>query len=137
MRLVVDANILFSALIKESKTSELLINPALNLYTPEFILAEFDKYRIYLANKSKRTEIEFDNIFIKLKQIITLIPLDKIKEQISLAKKICPDSDDIMYFAVAIKLNCPIWSNDKKLKEQDKIKIYSTDEILKLVRRQV
>ena len=47
------------------------------------------------------------------------------------AERISPDPKDTSYFALALKLNCPIWSNDKKLKEQNKIKIYSTEEIVK------
>lgn len=45
MKLVVDANILFSCLIKEGKTIELFLNPFLKLYAPEFILREFEKYK--------------------------------------------------------------------------------------------
>ena len=37
-----------------------------------------------------------------------------------------------MYFALALKLNCGIWSNDKKLKNQDKVKVYSTEDLLKI-----
>lgn len=36
------------------------------------------------------------------------------------------------YFALALKLKCPIWSNDKKLKEQNIITIYHTHELSKL-----
>jgi predicted nucleic acid-binding protein len=33
------------------------------------------------------------------------------------AREICPDENDGDYFAVALELNCAIWSNDKKLKD--------------------
>jgi predicted nucleic acid-binding protein len=38
MKLVVDANILFSLLIKQGKTAELFLNLSLELYAPEFLL---------------------------------------------------------------------------------------------------
>ena len=38
---------------------------------------------------------------------------------------------DVLYFALALKLKCGIWSNDKKLKEQNKVKVYCTGELLK------
>lgn len=41
MRLVLDANILFAALIKDSLTAELIIKDELQLYAPEFLLDEF------------------------------------------------------------------------------------------------
>ena len=37
------------------------------------------------------------------------------------------------YFALALKLNCAIWSNDKKLKEQNKIQVCSTHELSKII----
>jgi predicted nucleic acid-binding protein len=38
MDLVVDANILFAALIKDSITSELMLHEDMHLYAPEFLL---------------------------------------------------------------------------------------------------
>ena len=37
----------------------------------------------------------------------------------------------MVYFALELKLNWGIWSNDKKLKEQNKVKVYSTEDLLK------
>ena len=37
MDLVVDANIFFSALIRQGKTEELMFEPSLHLFAPEFI----------------------------------------------------------------------------------------------------
>jgi len=45
MKLIVDANILFAALIKEGSTAELLISDKLQLFAPEFLFAEFAKYK--------------------------------------------------------------------------------------------
>jgi len=52
MDLVIDANILFAALIKRNITTELLFREHLHLYAPEFIFAEFDKYRDLLKKKT-------------------------------------------------------------------------------------
>lgn len=51
---------------------------------------------------------------------------DEVRSFIDLAEKISPDSDDVLYFATALKLDCGIWSNDKELKKQNHVKIYST-----------
>lgn len=40
---------------------------------------------------------------------------------------------DTEYFALALKLKCSVWSNDKKFKKQDKVKVYSTNELIKLI----
>jgi len=52
--------------------------------------------------------------------------LDKLAE----AKKLSPDPDDAAYFALALKLGIPIWSNDKKLTGQKQVRIYSTEELM-------
>ncbi len=43
MDLVIDANILFSVLIRKGKTEELLFEDDLHLFAPEFIFEEFRK----------------------------------------------------------------------------------------------
>ena len=45
------------------------------------------------------------------------------------AEKISIDQKDISYVALSLKLNIPIWSNDKDLKKQNKIKIISEEKI--------
>jgi len=45
MDLIVDANVLFAALIKEGITEELFFVEQLHLYAPEFIFIEFEKYK--------------------------------------------------------------------------------------------
>ena len=53
MKLVIDANILISALLKEGMTRELLFNDELIFYTPEFIVEEFFKHAHVLAKKAR------------------------------------------------------------------------------------
>lgn len=36
----------------------------------------------------------------------------------------------VHYFALAMELGCGIWSNDKKLKEQEIVKVWSNKELL-------
>jgi len=46
------------------------------------------------------------------------------------AKSISPDPDDSDFFALALKLNCPIWSEEKKLKKQLEVKVVNTSELI-------
>ncbi|MFO8052177.1 MAG: PIN domain-containing protein [Thermoplasmatota archaeon] len=59
MDLVVDANVLFAALIKDNKTAELLFKDIFHLYAPEFLLEEFEKHEDEIIDKSKRPRKEF------------------------------------------------------------------------------
>jgi len=58
LKLVVDANILFASLIKDSLTAELLVSDKLNLYAPEFLFDEFIKYeQLYMRKRIVLREI--------------------------------------------------------------------------------
>ena len=133
MNLIVDANIIFSSLIKDGKTIELLSHFSLNLYSPEFVLQEIEKHKTEILKKTKKTEKEFNDVFSFIKKIISIIPKEEFNGYIDSANKISPDPDDVMYIALALKLKYPIWSNDKDLKKQNIVKIYSTEELVKIV----
>ena len=132
MRLIVDANVLFSALIKEGLTAELLISDKLQLFAPEFLFTEFAKYKDLILRKTHRNEEEFNQLLEILKEQITIVPKKEITPFMDEAEKISPDPKDTIYLACAIALRSNIWSNDKKLKQdQTKITVFSTEELLK------
>ena len=133
MQLVVDVNVLFSAVIKDSFSRYLMFSDNLQLYAPEFILIEFAKYKDILISKTQITLEQFDLIVNYLMETITIVSEVEYETKINIAKEICPDKNDIPYFALCMKLNVPLWSNDKALKNQKKIIVYSTDDLVKLV----
>ncbi|MFP4400488.1 MAG: PIN domain-containing protein [Candidatus Woesearchaeota archaeon] len=108
MDLVVDANIFFSALIKSGKTEELMFEPSLHLFAPEFIFEEFYKYKDIIIKKTERSEHEFNKFIEILKKRIKTIPNEETAGFIAKAKDICPDKNDVDYFAIAMKLNCAL-----------------------------
>lgn len=130
MELVVDANSVIAALIKEGMSAEILSNPVFNFFAPEFLFEEIEKYKDEILRKSNRNNKELIAVLDNIKEIINVYHSDEFSEYLESAKQICPDENDTEYFALALKLKCGIWSNDKKLKEQDRIKIYSTEELV-------
>ncbi len=133
MKLVVDANVIVSSLIKNSKTAELLISPLLDLYALKYIFEEIIKYGEEIAGKTKRDIESLKEIFDAISLLINLVDFSNYELFITKAEKISPDKKDSDYFALALKLDCAIWTNDKKLKEQKRVKIYSTEEISGLI----
>ena len=132
MKLVVDANILFVALIKEGSTAELLISDKLHLFAPEFLFTEFTKYEELILKKTHRSHEEFNQLLEILKEQITIVPKKKITPFIDKAENISPDPKDTVYLALALALKSNIWSNDKRLKlHQEKITVFSTEELIK------
>jgi predicted nucleic acid-binding protein len=131
MKLVVDANILFAALIKEGLTAELLISDKLQLFAPEFLFTEFIKYEELILKKTHRSREEFNQFLELLKEQITIIPKKEITPFIDKAEKYSPDPKDTVYLALAFALKSNIWSNDKRLKQdQQKIMVYSTEKLI-------
>ncbi len=132
MDLVVDTNIIFAALIKNSFSYHLLFNGRFHLLAPEYVFTEFEKHKEEILEKTEQTTEEFFRLLEVLKRRIILVPLEELTANIEEAEKISPDPCDMAYFALALKYNCAIWSNDKKLKQQNRIKVYHTHELVKL-----
>ncbi|PIN89781.1 hypothetical protein COU57_05345 [Candidatus Pacearchaeota archaeon CG10_big_fil_rev_8_21_14_0_10_32_14] len=131
MKIVIDANVIFSIFIKNSTNAELFFNKNLELYAPEFIFEEIMKYTSDILSKTHRTNKDFEDILMSLKEFVTFVDDDELMEYIDQAEKISPDPKDVTYFALAMKLKIPFWSNDKKLKNQSEVKIYSTSDLIK------
>lgn len=136
MELVVDANILVSGLIKDGLTRELLMNNGLDLYTSDFIYIELFNHITEIAKKANMAINEFTDMvkILIIESGLKTIAKDEVRSFIDIANNISPDIDDVLYFSVALKLNCAIWSNDKKLKNQKHVKIYSTSDLIRILK---
>lgn len=130
MQLVVDANILFAALIKDSKTMEMLASHSGAFYAPEFILEEVYKHKDEILQKTRRSAEEFNSIMDCLEELIVIVPKEEYSSLLGKAEAIAPDPDDVPYLALAMRLNVPLWSNDRKLKEQKAVPVYSTKDLI-------
>jgi len=133
MKLVVDANIMFAALVKAGITADLMFHSSLELHAPEFILFEFSKYKELLMAKTGRPEEEFMRLLEVFGRRMDLESQEQLEPLLGEAMRICPDPKDVPYIALALKLGCAIWSNDKALASVAGIKVYSTQELAKLL----
>jgi predicted nucleic acid-binding protein len=135
MDLVMDANILIAALIKKGITADLIVDENIHLFAPEFIMDEFQKHRDEIVQKIHRTKEDFEHFLEVIRQRTSFIPLEEIKPYLPQAIAISPDPKDVAYIALAIKTGASIWSNDKRLKDnQNKIPVLATHEILGILK---
>ena len=131
MKLVVDTNVLIAYFWKNSETRKIIASEKdLELMAPEFALEEINKYKKEIIKKAKISEEDFKISRIDLAISIKFFKLEAYGNFLKRAFETSPDKNDIDFFALALKLNCPLWSNDKKLKEQDKIKVYASHELI-------
>ena len=134
MDLVIDANILFAALIRDGVTSDLMIHDDIHLYAPGLILKEFEEYRELIMKKTNRSDEEFNMALNIFQRRIKLVSQEQIKSFVEKAESISPDIKDVPYVALALKLNIAIWSNDKALKDKQKrVTVYSTEDLITLL----
>jgi len=138
MKLVLDTNIFISALLRDSKVRELIVNSPLPLIFPEAILDELRKHEDELLEKSGMLRKDYEKIINTLLTYAKIVPTETLKayreEALRIVERI--DIDDAIFFAAALA-NTPaiIWSEDKKLKKQDKVIVLNTAEIIQLFGR--
>ncbi len=142
MRVVVDTNIVFSAILNSNGLiGELLFNSGqqFDFYSSEFMIHELTKYKSKLQGLTK---ISAERIDISIQQVLKNIDLIS-SEAISLvywkrAHELAADvdEDDTPFIATAISLEASIWTGDKKLITGLRAKgfhdIYATDELFEL-----
>ena len=136
MKLVVDANVLFSALITRGITAELLFDDELRLFAPEFLFEEFSLHEKEVLEKTHRTPEEFRHLCGILRRRISVVPVAELLPWLDEARRITPDEKDSAYFATAMALGrrAALWSNDSHLKEQKRISVISTEELVRILR---
>jgi predicted nucleic acid-binding protein len=121
---------MFSFFWKKSITKHILMNQGLELFAPEYALEEINKYKKEIMEKTRITEQEFVSLRKELAIAICFTPAEEYKQSLKTAIAISPDENDIDFFALALQMNCALWSNDKTLKQQNKIKILTTKQVL-------
>jgi predicted nucleic acid-binding protein len=136
MKIVMDSNVLFSALIKDSLTRKIILEYDDLFLFPEFIFEETNNHIEELLTKSKMKKEDFDLLLKSLLNKVFIVPNENLlnykEEALDIVKNI--DIDDAVFFACALNYkNSIIWSDDKKLKLQNKIKILNTSEIKNLI----
>lgn len=127
MKLVVDTSIVFSFFKSNSFSNKLLRECNLELFAPENLIVELEKYADLICSKSFMSKEKFIENISLLSNIIALKnPSDYSREK---AKLLVKHESDIPFLALALELNIPIWSNDEHFKEQCLVKVFTTEEL--------
>jgi len=130
MDFVIDANIIFAALIKDNVTRFILFRDSVRIFAPEFIFSEIEKYSDEICEKSGKSKDDLDEALNVIMRRITIIPKEEMQPFLAKAREFSPDPKDVSYLALALKLKIPVWSNDRILKEkQGIVEIYNTNEV--------
>ena len=121
MKIVIDTNIIFSGILSPNGTiSDLLLNSpdTFDFYSPSYILEELENHKKKLLKISRLSEKELDFLQRNIFKKVDLIDLESIREStwekaIELTKNV--DEFDAPFIALALELESPLWTGDKKL----------------------
>ena len=128
MKLVIDANVAFSLLKKDSFTRRLSKEYSLELYSHKYILEELEEHSEELCELLNVSKDKLERLKIILSKLVNLEK--KVSpQQLNRARSLVPDPDDKEYLALALKLSCPVWSNDPHFKQQSVVQVFTTKKL--------
>jgi len=142
MKLVVDANVLFSFFKGDSTTRKLITSfEIFELSTPLFGIKELRKHEGEICKKARISKAEFEEALEDLGLFVDVVPDEKFKDFGADAKKISPHLKDAPYVALVLwsksrGYETALWSIESRLKELEKhkVKVYTTGELLELLK---
>jgi len=121
MRIVVDSNIVFSAILNTNgKIGDLLLNSgeSLQFFACDFLKSELEEHHLKLKSVSKLSDLEINQSKEKIFQHITFVDTRIIPSATFLyaeALLLDIDPDDTEHTALFIFLEGMLWTGDKKL----------------------
>jgi len=131
-KLVVDANVLVGALLRDSTNRNLILHGQLDLHAPEWLWDEFERNRSLLLKKSRATGASLDLLIERLQDQVRSIPMATIEQHVQTALKRVGDANeyDAPYVAAAIAIEGGVWTHDKTLGELAGVPCFTTGQIL-------
>lgn len=136
MKLVADTNRIIAALVRDSTSRKILLSEKFEFLTIGVTKSEIEEHKKEIMDKAKVDEDDFNRIFSILFSKIFVVSDIVIENKMEEAKQIMDkrDPDDTPFIALALAVeNDGIWSDDKHFEQQNKIKIWKTYVLLKLL----
>ncbi|MFB6100564.1 MAG: PIN domain-containing protein [Candidatus Nanohalobium sp.] len=135
MELVVDSNIVISALIRDSSTRKIILDSNYRFYAPEFLRTEIEKYRDLMKEKSGLKEDEVETLLDLVLGEVEFLPIESYEDKLDKAEKLVGEEDikDVPFIAAALHKECRIWSDDKDLRKQNRVEVKTTEGIIELL----
>ena len=137
--LVVDACILFSFFNSNSERRKIIEKLSLlqcRMISPEFSFEELLNNKEKIKKYSEINELAFSFLLSllssKIETISKKIYFDFLLEANSMSPHKKNTKDD-PYFALALALNSPIWSDEEAFKLQQKVMVFSSNDLAKIL----
>ena len=121
MKIVVDTNVVFSAILNsQSWIGQILLHSdkSVKFYSPRFLQIEIQNHFQKIKKITKLSDSELYELIELLYRKIHFISEELIpKESLLIADKLTADVDfdDVLFVALSVHLNCKLWTGDKVL----------------------
>ena len=134
MRIVIDTNRIVAATIIDGMSRKILFSENFEFFSPEYTTTEINEHKKEIMEKTDLNETEFDFLVSIILEKIRLIPFDEYKNFIEESKNLIKDLDDVPFLALCLTLRTDgIWTDDEHFMKQNKIKIFRTSDMIKLL----
>ncbi len=123
MKLVVDTNIVFSAILNQkSRIGQILMlsHPSMRLYSCSYLKYELQNYHQKLADLTEKPIsdiVQIEELVTKKIRFIDaeMIEDEYLQEALGLTHDV--DEDDLLFVALALRIKGRLWTGDKKLEK--------------------
>ncbi|MBA7542957.1 hypothetical protein ES705_35282 [subsurface metagenome] len=133
MTIILDTNIVISALIRNSVVRKILLLPTLDFLLPEFAIEEIYHHKSKICKLSRIDKEGLELLISLILQNVNIISSDEILPYYDKAVKIIGEIDmgDVPFVALVLATqNDGIWTNDHDFDNIKGIKIWKTSGIL-------
>ncbi len=137
MLLVVDTNVLFAAVARDSTTRRIILSTPIRFAGPKFVFDELLEHMGELCVKNGQSPSKNLEIIGLLRSHVTessrYPDIDYMEEANRLMGAV--DPDDVPVLATALSLKCDgIWSDDRHFEKQRQVKVWKTRELVHFIR---
>ncbi|MFH0815423.1 MAG: PIN domain-containing protein [Methanobacteriota archaeon] len=136
MLIVVDSNIIFASLIKDSFTRKILISSEIDFVVPEWVHAELREHFTEIAKKSGLRADEVEHFAEEIFQVVQTVPKDEYEDFLPEAVEIMKDidRDDAPVLALAMALHADgVWTRDKDFERQVRVRVVRAEELIEML----
>ena len=136
MDFIVDANVIFSALVTRSVNLDVmrsLYSSGSALYVPEYLFEEIERKEETIVKESGLSPTILRLWLRVISRMLKTVSRSGYEPYLSHARALSPHPKDDPYFALALSLGCGIWSGEKKFKHQSEVPVYTTTELKSMV----
>ena len=136
-RLVVDANVLIAAFLKDSTVRRIFALSLIEFLAPQFLFEELDRHLPDLRRRAGLSPAAGSELVGLLRDYLVEVSADSIRTTWTRAAAVMDriDPRDTAYVATALAVPCDgLWSDDAHLKTQGLVPCWTTKELVAALR---